>query len=119
MGPFDVVASSYGIRCQGADEIVLTKLDILSVYDEIEVCTAYELDGKDHPCLPLPRRAQPLQTRLREGQGLAQPDISKCRKKEELPKEALDYIKYIEEKCSCNITYVAVGAERDAVIKLK
>ena len=46
-------------------------------------------------------------------------DISKCRKKEELPAEALAYIAFIEKACKCNITYVAVGAERDAVIRLK
>ena len=41
VGPFDVVASRYGIRCQGAKEIALTKLDVLSEYEEIEVCTDY------------------------------------------------------------------------------
>ena len=46
VGPFDVVASSYGIRCQGADEIALTKLDVLDGYKEIEICTHYTLDGK-------------------------------------------------------------------------
>ena len=46
VGPFDVVASRYGIRCQGADEIALTKLDVLDGYEEIEICTHYELDGK-------------------------------------------------------------------------
>ena len=54
VGPFDVVASSYGIRCQGADEVVLTKLDILSFYEEIEVCTAYECDGKLLDTFPYP-----------------------------------------------------------------
>ena len=46
VGPFDVVASRYGIRCQGADEIALTKLDVLSDYKEIEICTHYTLDDK-------------------------------------------------------------------------
>ena len=45
-------------------------------------------------------------------------DISKCRKKEDLPKEALDYIRYIERACECKIRYVSVGAERDAYIEL-
>ena len=47
VGPFDVVASRYGIRCQGADEIALTKLDVLDGYEEIEICTRYLLDGKE------------------------------------------------------------------------
>ncbi|MBO7736488.1 MAG: adenylosuccinate synthase, partial [Clostridia bacterium] len=47
VGPFDVPASRYGIRCQGANEIALTKLDVLSGYEELEVCVAYELNGKE------------------------------------------------------------------------
>ena len=45
-------------------------------------------------------------------------DISKCRKKEELPKEALEYIAFIEKACDCHIKYVSVGAERDAYIEM-
>ncbi len=118
VGPFDVVASSYGIRCQGADEVVLTKLDILSIYEEIEVCTAYELDGKVIHEFPYPDaldRCKPIFERVKGWHT----DISHCRKKEELPKEALDYVRYIEEACKCKISYVAVGAERDAVVKLR
>ncbi len=118
VGPFDVVASSYGIRCQGADEIVLTKLDILSIYEEIEVCTAYSLDGKllrEFPYPDLLDRCAPVYEKVKGWQC----DISGCRKKEELPKAALDYIAFLEDACKCNITYAAVGAARDAVIKLK
>ncbi len=118
VGPFDVVASRYGIRCQGADEVVLTKLDILSGYDEIEVCTAYDLNGKIIHEFPYPDVLNECKPVFEKVKGW-KCDISGCRKKEELPREALDYIKYIEEKCECNITYVAVGAERDAVVKLK
>ena len=45
-------------------------------------------------------------------------DISKCRKKEDLPAEALAYVKYLEEACGCKIKYVSVGAERDAYIEM-
>ncbi len=117
VGPFDVVASSYGIRCQGADEVVLTKLDILSIYEEIEVCTAYELDGaviRDFPYPDALGRCKPVFEKVKGWHC----DITKCRKKEDLPKEALGYIAFLEEACGCKISYVAVGAERDAVIRL-
>ena len=45
-------------------------------------------------------------------------DISNCRKAEDLPREALDYIRRLEELCACKIRYVSVGAERDAYIEL-
>lgn len=118
VGPFDVVASSYGIRCQGADEVVLTKLDILSCYEEIEVCTAYELNGTVIRDFPYPDQLDFCKPIFEKVKGW-HCDITHCRSKEELPKEALDYIRFIEEACSCNITYVAVGAEREAVVKLK
>ena len=45
-------------------------------------------------------------------------DITGCRKMEDLPKEAIDYIRYIEEKMGCPVRYVSVGAERNQYIQL-
>ena len=115
VGPFDVVASRYGIMCQGADEIALTKLDVLDGYDEIEICTHYELDGKiiDHfPFTDVLDMCKPVFEKVKGWHT----DISGCRRKEDLPKEALDYIRLLEELCGCKIKYVSVGAERDACI---
>ena len=117
VGPFDVVASRYGIMCQGADEIALTKLDILDDYEEIEICTHYELNGKiidDFPFTDVLDECKPVFEKVRGWNC----DISHCRKKEDLPKEALDYIRLLEKLCGCKIRYVSVGAERDAYIKM-
>ena len=117
VGPFDVVASKYGIRCQGADEIALTKLDILSGHDELEICTAYELNGKkltEFPFTDVLDQCKPVFEKIKGWNC----DISKCRKKEDLPKEALDYIHFIERACECKIRYVSVGAGRDAYIEM-
>ncbi len=115
VGPFDVVASRYGIRCQGADEIALTKLDVLDGYDEIEICTAYELNGEiihEFPFTDVLDECKPVFEKVKGWHC----DISACRRKEDLPKEALDYIAYIEKACECHIKYVSVGPERDAYI---
>jgi adenylosuccinate synthase len=115
VGPFDVLASRYGIRCQGAKEIALTKLDILSDYEEIEICTGYTLNGKEleeFPFTDVLDECKPVYKKVKGWHC----DISKCRKKEELPKEALDYIAYLEKACDCYIKYVSVGAEREAYI---
>lgn len=115
VGPFDVVASRYGIRCQGADEIALTKLDVLSDYEEIEICTEYELNGKrisEFPFTDVLDECKPVFTKVKGWHT----DISGCRKKEKLPKEALEYIAFLEKACGCHIRYVSVGAERDACI---
>ncbi len=117
VGPFDVVASRYGIRCQGADEIALTKLDVLSDYEEIEICTAYELNGKilhEFPFTDVLDMCKPVFEKVKGWHC----DISGCRKPSDLPKEALDYIKLLEKLCGCKIRYVSVGAERDAYVKM-
>jgi len=113
VGGFDVVASRYGAKVQGATELTLTKLDILSYMDKIPVCIAYETkNGRttDFPTGELLETATPVYEYL-EG---FKTDISNCRSVEELPKEAFDYIKYIEDALGRPIRYVSVGPERDA-----
>jgi len=117
VGPFDVVASRYGIRVQGCTEIALTKLDVLSYLEEIPICAQYELNGEiidEFPYAAILPEAKPV---IRKVKGW-HCDISKCRTKEELPKEALDYIQLLEEMTGCSIRYVSVGAERDAYIRM-
>lgn len=117
VGPFDAVASRYGIRCQGADEIALTKLDVLDDYEEIEICTHYELDGKildEFPFTDVLDECKPVFEKVKGWHS----DITACRKKEDLPKEALEYIRLLEKLCGCKIRYVSVGAERDAYVKM-
>lgn len=117
VGPFDAVASKYGIRMQGADEIALTKLDVLSIYDEIEVCVAYELDGKITTEFPFTQKLGLYKPIFKTLKGW-KTDISGCRKKEDLPKEAIEYIEFIEKAVDAKIKYVSVGAERDAYVVL-
>lgn len=115
VGPFDVVASKYGIRMQGADEIALTKLDVLSDLDEIEVCVAYEKDGVQTTDFPFTQHLDAYKPVYKTFKGW-KTDISGCRKKEDLPKEALEYIEFIEKATEAKIKYVSVGAEREAYI---
>jgi adenylosuccinate synthase len=117
VGGFDVVASRYGVFAQGADEIALTKLDILSYMKKIPVCVAYDVEGVRWDSFPTGEalnKAKPIYEYL-EGWNC---DISGCRKVEDLPKAAYDYIKYIEKAVGCKITYVSVGADREAYIKM-
>lgn len=115
VGGFDVVASSYGVKMQGADEIALTKLDILSFMDKIPVCVAYDIDGERTTVFPSGEalaKAKPVYEYL-DGWKC---DISKCRTMEDLPKAAVDYVRYIEKVTNCKIKYVSVGAERESYI---
>lgn len=115
VGSFDVPASRYGVLVQGCDELALTKLDVLSYLEEIPVCVAYDVEGeltKDFPYSTELDKAKPVVEYVKGWNC----DISKCRKPEDLPKEALDYIKYIEKAVDSKIKYVSVGAARDEYI---
>lgn len=117
VGGFDVVASRYGTLVQSATSLALTKLDILSGYDKIPVCTKYEIEGEKVEDFPTGLRLEEAKPVYEYFDGW-NCDISGCRKKEELPKNALKYIDYIEKQMNCPVQYVSVGAERNAYIKM-
>ena len=115
VGGFDVVASRYGVRVQGATELALTKLDVLSGYGDIPVCTHYEVDGKITDSFPTGgalERAKPVYEYLPGFEG----DISGCRSFGELPEAAQDYVNFCEDAVGCRIKYVSVGADREQII---
>ena len=115
VGPLDIVATRYGVEVQAATEIALTKLDVLSYMEKIPVTTHYELDGKQINEFPFPvllNSCKPV-TEYMPGWKC---DISKARKWKDLPKEARDYVEYVEKAIGCRIKYVSVGAEREAII---
>lgn len=117
VGGFDVVASRYGVKMQGCTSIALTKLDVLSYMDKIPVCVAYEIDGERVERFPIGvklAKAKPIYEYLPGFHC----DISGCRKVSDLPKEALDYVHYLEGTVGCRIKYVSVGPDRDAYIKM-
>ena len=116
VGPFDVPASRYGVEVQGADSIALTKLDVLSYLDKIPVCVAYDVDGEITTKFPIGdrlNRAKPVIEYL-DGFG----DVSKCRKYDDLPQAAKNYISYLEKAVGCRIEYVSVGADREEYVKI-
>ena len=115
VGPLDIVATRYGVQVQGATNIALTKLDVLSYMDQIPVCAHYELDGKVTDEFPFPAllaEAKPVME-YKEGWKC---DISGVRTWEDLPQAAKDYVTYVEEQIGCHIGYVSVGPERDSII---
>ena len=111
----DTVATRYGVKLQGATALALTKMDVLSYLKEIPVCVAYRLNGETterFPYTPDLYDSEPVYETL-PGWNC---DISKARKWEDLPKEARDYVEFIEKRVGCPIKYVSVGAEREALI---
>ena len=115
VGPVDIVATRYGVEVQGATNIALTKMDVLSYMDKIPVCSRYTLDGQPTDRFPFPvllNQAKPVIEYL-EGWKC---DISGIRTWEDLPQAAKDYVLYLEEQIGCHIGYVSMGPERDSII---
>ena len=115
VGWYDCVASKYGCRLQGCTDVAFTVLDDLGYLDEIPVCVAYELDGQEITEFPVTKdlsRCKPVY-KMMPGWKC---DIRGIRSFEELPKEARDYVNFIEEQIGYPITMVSNGPARTDII---
>ena len=117
-GWFDAVAASYSIKLNGINEIVITKLDILSTFDNIKICTDYsfkDLKSKDYSDF-----MNNLDSSIPKYETLPgwNCDISKIKNFKDLPSNAKNYIKYLESLLNCDIKIISVGPNRNQVIKL-
>ena len=116
VGPIDLVASRYGVFCQGCDEVALTLLDVLDYMEKIPMVTAYKLtDGSTTTRFPMGEALDTAQPVVEYLPGW-HCDITAARKWEDLPQQARDYVEYLEKAVGCKITYISVGAEREAYI---
>ena len=115
MGWFDCVATRYGVEVQGATQVCLTALDCLSYLDEIKVCTGYEIEGKiikDFPNTHMLKKAKPIFETLPGFKC----DIRGIKEFDKLPKEAQDYVLFIEKEIGKPITMVSNGPKREEII---
>ncbi|AFZ37042.1 Adenylosuccinate synthetase [Stanieria cyanosphaera PCC 7437] len=115
-GWFDAVIGRYAVRINGLDCLAITKLDVLDELDEIKVCVAYEIDGTT--CAHFPTNAslfahcKPIYKTV---PGWKQ-STTHCRTLEDLPQQALDYLKFLAELMEVPIAIVSLGASRDQTI---
>jgi len=115
VGPFDAVASGYGVKTQGATEIALTKLDVLSYMDELPVCAEYDTEGEHTRCFPIGKKLEKAKPVIKKMPGW-KTDIGAARTMAQLPKPAREYVCALEAAVNCPITMVSVGAGRDDII---
>ncbi len=115
-GWLDLVALKYSVRVNGITSIVLTKMDVLNNFDTIKVCTGYNVDGKvvDTFSTADVMDVQPVYKELKGWNSR----INDCRKLNELPQEARDYVKFIEDAIGVPVDVVSVGPDRAESIGL-
>ena len=117
-GWYDAVIARYATRVNGLTDLFLTKLDVLSVWEQIPVCVAYEVDGQRVEELPETQtgfhHAKPIYELLPGWQT----DISGAREFGDLPKNAQAYVRFLEEISQCRVSAIGVGQDRNATISL-
>jgi adenylosuccinate synthase len=115
-GWYDAVIIRYAVEVNGLTDLIITKLDVLSAFDKIQVCVAYEYEGHRYNTVPCHQtvfhHAKPIYEELPGWKT----DITHCRTFEELPKEARDYITFIEDLADVPVAMIAVGPSREQTI---
>ncbi len=117
-GWFDAPIARYATRINGLTDIFLTKLDVLTGWEKIPVCVAYDIDGTRTEELPMTQtefhHAKPIYEML---PGWSE-DISGAKTMEDLPANARSYIKFLEDVSGTPISAVGVGQDRNATISI-
>ena len=115
VGPMDLVATRYGVEVQGATELALTKLDVLSDMETIPVCVRYQTAQGETDDFLFPTLLASAKPVIEYVPGWKS-DISGARRWDDLPKAAQDYVNLIQNAVGAPITYISVGPERDSYI---
>lgn len=114
-GWLDLVALNYAIMINGVDKLIMTKADVLDGFEEVKICTSYNLEGKETKDLPFTLSSGnlfPVYTSFKGWENMAG-----VNKKEDLPESFCNYVRFIEENTGVPINLVSVGPGRDAIIE--
>ncbi len=112
-GWFDAFLVKYSSTINGIEEAAITKLDVLSTFDELKVCTGYELNGKTLKSYPTDvQRLSEVIPVYKTFKGWNS-DISGCRSYSDLPSEAKEYLGFIANHTGIKITIISVGPKRE------
>jgi adenylosuccinate synthase len=117
-GWLDIPALKYACMINGVTELFMMKADVLSIFDEIQICTHYEWKGERIDYLPYDSHAETLVPVYTTIPGW-KVDLTQLDNKSAFPKELNDYIHFIEQALEIPITYVSVGPDRKQTINMK
>ena len=115
-GWFDSLVVGQSAKINGCTDIFLTKLDVLTGWERIPVCVAYDVDGTRHDVMPVTQSDFHHATPVYEELPGWSEDISACRDFGELPANCRAYVKRLEELIGCRISGIGVGPGREQTI---
>lgn len=117
-GWFDTFMMRYSRMINGIERVAITKLDVLSYLDQIQICTGYQIDGKDITSFPTDIATMEKVTPIYETLPGWKKDISDVRNYDDLPSETKNYLSFISEQCGFEISIISVGPGRNETIIL-
>jgi adenylosuccinate synthase len=117
-GWFDAVVVRYAAQVNGLTGLAITKLDVLDTFDEIEICTAYSVDGVDHDTFPYDLTLLERATPVYETMPGWNADTTGARSYADLPERARRYLERIQALTGVPIDFVSVGTKRDQIIEV-
>ncbi|HCK79549.1 MAG TPA: adenylosuccinate synthase [Actinobacteria bacterium] len=115
-GWYDAVIARYAVRVNGLTDFFLTKLDVLSSWENIPVCVAYDIDGERVEEMPASQSDFHHATPIYETLPGWQSDISAAREVDDLPANARAYVRFLQDVSGAPISAIGVGQDRDATI---
>lgn len=114
-GWLDLPSLKYAIQINGVTQLIMMKADVLSGFDTLNICTQYELNGNKTSHIPFDVVNSELKPVYKTMKGW-QADLTQCRTMDELPKEFMDYIQFIEQEVKVPITVISLGPDREQTI---
>lgn len=114
-GWIDLVALNFACMINGVTKLVMTKADVLDHFEKLEVCTAYELDGREIKEVPLRLDLADYKPQFKAFDGW-NTDITQLKNYTELPEKMKQYINFIDGYLGVNVKYISNGPERDQLI---
>jgi adenylosuccinate synthase len=118
-GWFDAVIARYATRVNGLTDFFLTKLDVLSGLGQVPVCVGYDVHGRRHDEIPMTQTDFHHATPVLEYLDGWSEDISSAREFADLPKNARNYVRTLEDMIGAPVAAIGVGPRRDQTISLR
>jgi adenylosuccinate synthase len=115
-GWIDLVALDFACMINGVTQVVMTKADVLDAFDDLSVCTSYNVDGKEQRSVPYQMNKVDIDPQYQSFEGW-RTDITRMKTKDELPQAMKEYISFINKYLGVDVSYISNGPERDQIIK--
>lgn len=116
-GWLDLVALQFACMINGVTQVVMTKADVLDAFENLSICTAYRIDGKETPQVPFQMLRSPIEPLYQQLKGWNS-DMTTIKEEQAMPQRMKEYVQFINNRLGVPIRYISNGPGRDQIIKI-